>query len=78
MNAFKRTLLRLLGVPTQPDPWRARLSTLERGFLFSVFRRSGTTPTSAWQASTDALRTVALRFYDQGRIKPHHIDEALR
>jgi len=76
-SSFKRSFLSWFGLPKQPpvDRERQRIYAFDRAQLFRVLSNSGQTPPGASWASTNALRHVALRLYDGGRIKPHYIKE---
>jgi hypothetical protein len=73
---LKRAALKLLGLAHHaPDRDRQRLAEFDRAQLHRVMSNAGQTPAGSSWATTQALRTVALRAYDRGQIKPLHIQE---
>jgi len=74
--SLKRSFLIALGLAHHTrDGDRECLAEFDRAQLFRVLANSGQTPPASSWASTNALRHIALRAYDRGQIKVHHIQE---
>lgn len=57
----------------EPSAARRRLNAMKRGGLLSLLRLQGVP--GLWAAETEALRRVAIKAYEEGRISDEDIED---